>query len=294
MEDGLVAVEVDEEGGAGGAVGEAAAALRHQARVRLLVEHRLERRLRLRELAELRLASRRRRGWGCVSMVRRSSREHGPHRLAVALPERVAAADPGRESAPATSRRARRGMGPPSDARRASACAGQRLPPTGVFSMAARSAPRSPACSRSGGTARSGSPEAGTSMSRKSRKSRGVMVSSTWSWSIRIFSISTMRCRRATAIPMLALVHRLLAEEVEERVQLVQDLLEPQLVDLVDHDEEHLVVGGPPQRERCAGPGRRAACPASGTPRSRRAGRAWSWGLRRVFIDSTGAGDGAG
>ena len=41
-----------------------------------------------------------------------------------------------------------------------------------------------------------------------------------------------------------ALVHRVVAEEAHHRVQLVQDLLEPELVGLVHHDEEHLVVGG--------------------------------------------------
>ena len=34
-------------------------------------------------------------------------------------------------------------------------------------------------------------------------------------------------------------------EQPLEVVQLVQDLLEPELVDLMDHDEEHLVVLGP-------------------------------------------------
>jgi hypothetical protein len=33
-----------------------------------------------------------------------------------------------------------------------------------------------------------------------------------------------------------------LREELREMVQLVQDLLEPELVHLMDHDEEHLVV----------------------------------------------------
>ncbi len=42
-----------------------------------------------------------------------------------------------------------------------------------------------------------------------------------------------------------ALVHRVVAEEGQHRVELVQDLLEPELVGLVHHDEQHLVVGGP-------------------------------------------------
>src|SRR5262249_34015211 len=40
------------------------------------------------------------------------------------------------------------------------------------------------------------------------------------------------------------LVHRVLAEQRAHGVELVEDLLEPELVGLVDDDEEHLVVGG--------------------------------------------------
>jgi hypothetical protein len=46
-------------------------------------------------------------------------------------------------------------------------------------------------------------PDAGSSMSRKSRKSSGVMVSSTRSWSTSSFWISVIRLSLETATPIL-------------------------------------------------------------------------------------------
>ena len=41
-------------------------------------------------------------------------------------------------------------------------------------------------------------------------------------------------------------------EQLRDAIELVQQLLEPQLVDLVDDDEEHLVVLGPSERGCCS------------------------------------------
>ena len=65
----------------------------------------------------------------------------------------------------------------------------------------------------------------------------GVMVSSTSSWATTIFRMASVR--RSVRMACVVLPASSSACSLAE---LVQQLLEPQLVDLVDDDEEHLVV----------------------------------------------------
>ena len=81
-------------------------------------------------------------------------------------------------------------------------------------------------------------PLAGASRSRKTRKSCGVIVSSTATCRISTSSIATHPGEQVPGPPEVAGEHLLAG-----RRQLVQQLLEPQLVDLVDGDEQQLVVG---------------------------------------------------
>ena len=80
-------------------------------------------------------------------------------------------------------------------------------------------------------------PLAGASFERNTRKSWGVMVSSTASCATSTFSIASTRRSRWRA-------HRSRPSLIASRavIELVQHELEPQLVDLVDRDEEQLVV----------------------------------------------------
>jgi hypothetical protein len=82
------------------------------------------------------------------------------------------------------------------------------------------------------------------SWSRKSRKSRGVIVSRTSSWPMSRRWIAMMRPSRWTTCPICFSGTVLAAQHVQHRVELPQDLLEPQLVGLVHDDEQVLVVGG--------------------------------------------------
>ena len=54
-----------------------------------------------------------------------------------------------------------------------------------------------------------------------------------------------MRPNRRTACPSFLLRDERASKGREHRVELPQDLLEPQLVGLMNDDEEHLVVGRP-------------------------------------------------
>ena len=72
-------------------------------------------------------------------------------------------------------------------------------------------------------------------------------------WSIRIRWIATIRSRRETTRPISRSGIDGPAEDLEDILELVEDLLEPQLVGLVHDDEQQLVVGfvAEPRRLRC-------------------------------------------
>ena len=96
---------------------------------------------------------------------------------------------------------------------------------------------RSRASPRSGGTRPTGTRDAESSRSRKDRNWSGVIVSRTSTWAtsvLRIFSDAVEQVERRVGVAGL--------ERPLHRRQLVAELLEPQLVHLVDDDEQQLVV----------------------------------------------------
>ena len=83
-------------------------------------------------------------------------------------------------------------------------------------------------------------PLARSSRPRKLANASGVIVSRTSTWATTVFRIVRMRFSVASAVRGVAGLERPL-----EVRRLVEEHLEPELVDLVDDDEEQLVVLGP-------------------------------------------------
>ena len=110
--------------------------------------------------------------------------------------------------------------------------------PAGCAAAAARIA-RARAAPRSGGTRPTGSPDAESSRSRNERNWSGVIVSRTSTWATSVLRILRTRLSRWRAVSVSpASSARCTAD------QLVAELLEPELVDLVDDDEQQLIVLG--------------------------------------------------
>ena len=91
-------------------------------------------------------------------------------------------------------------------------------------------------------------PLARSSRPRKLENPSGVIVSSTSIWATIVFRIVRIRFIVMSAEPRSPLASRSC-----EPLQLVQEHLEPELVHLVDDDEEHLVVLGAVRERLLAG-----------------------------------------